>query len=129
LLSKLKGMKLNHFALSVHDVEAAISQFATLGFAVEGRGKHYSNGVPTAFLNHPGTNVYLELVQVSGQPAPGFLHLAFEVDDLEAKCAELLAGGYEYEAAPFLNERNNTRMAFLRHPAGFIAQLNQVSSR
>ncbi len=119
-------MKLDHLALSVHDVEAAISHFATLGFTVEGRGNHYSNGVPTVFLNHPESNVYLELVQVSGQPAPGFLHLAFEVDDLEAKCAELLVCGYEYEAAPFLNERNTTRMAFMRHPAGFIAQLNQV---
>jgi catechol 2,3-dioxygenase-like lactoylglutathione lyase family enzyme len=119
-------MKLNHLALSVHDTEAAVLHFATLGFVVQGRGKHYSNGVPTAFLNHPGSNVKLELVQASGQPAPGFLHIAFEVDDLDAKCAELLACGYEYEAAPFLNERNNTRMAFLRHPAGFIAQLNQI---
>ncbi len=68
----------------------------------------------------------LELVQVSGQPAPGFLHLAFEVDDLQAKCAELLEAGYEYEAAPFFNERNQTHMAFLRHPAGFIAQFNQL---
>jgi catechol 2,3-dioxygenase-like lactoylglutathione lyase family enzyme len=121
-------MKLNHFALSVHDVEAAITHFATLGFLVEGRGKHYSNGVPTAFLNHPGTNMDLELVQVSGQPAPGFLHLAFEVDDLQSKCAELLEAGYEYEAAPFFNERNQTHMAFLRHPAGFIAQLNQLKN-
>ncbi len=68
----------------------------------------------------------LELVQASGQPAPGFLHLAFEVDDLEDKCAKLLADGYEYEAAPFLNERNNTRMAFMRHPAGLVAQINQI---
>lgn len=120
------AVNLNHLALSVHDLEAAIQHFATLGFAVEGRGKHYSNGTPTAFLSHQSTNAYLELIQVSGQPAPGFMHLAFEVEDLEAKCAELLACGYEYEAAPFLNERNNTRMAFLRHPAGFIAQLNQM---
>jgi catechol 2,3-dioxygenase-like lactoylglutathione lyase family enzyme len=119
-------MKLDHVALSVHDVEAAIAHFATLGFMVEGRGKHYSNGTPTAFLNHPGTNMYLELVQASGQPAPGFLHLAFEVDDLQVKCAELLEAGYEYEMPPFFNERNGTHMAFLRHPAGLIAQINQL---
>jgi catechol 2,3-dioxygenase-like lactoylglutathione lyase family enzyme len=119
-------MKLDHVALSVHDVEAAIAHFATLGFMVEGRGKHYSNGTPTAFLNHPGTNMDLELVQASGQPAPGFLHLAFEVDDLQAKCAELLEAGYEYETPPFFNERNQTHMAFLRHPAGLIAQINQL---
>jgi catechol 2,3-dioxygenase-like lactoylglutathione lyase family enzyme len=118
-------MKMNHVALSVHDVEAGITHFATLGFVVEARGKHYSNGVPTAFINHPGTNMELELVQVSGQPAPGLLHIAFDVDDLQGKCDEMLALGYEYETPPFFNERNKTHMAFLRHPAGFIAQFNQ----
>lgn len=121
-------MKMNHIALSVHDVETAIGQFATLGFVLLGRGKHYSNGTPTAFISHPGTNVNLELVQASGQPAPGLLHLAFEVADLQFKCDELIKAGYEYEAAPFFNERNQTHMAFLRHPAGFIAQFNQLKS-
>lgn len=121
-------MQLNHVALSVHNVEAAIQQFATLGFGLEGHGKHYSNETPTAFLSHLGTNIYLELVQASGQPAPGLLHLAFDVADLQVKCDELIKAGYEYEAAPFFNERNQTHMAFLRHPAGFIAQLNQLKS-
>jgi hypothetical protein len=53
------------------------------------------------------------------------LHTAFVVDDIYAKCAELLEAGYEYETQPFFNERNRTNMAFLRHPAGLIAQINQ----
>ena len=118
-------MKLDHVALSVHDVEAAITHFATLGFVLLFRGKHYSNDMPTAFINHPGTNMNYELVQVSGQPAPGLLHTAFVVEDIHAKCAELLEAGYEYETPPFFNERNRTNMAFLRHPAGLIAQINQ----
>ena len=118
-------MKLDHVALSVHDVEAAISHFATLGFTLRRRGKHYANGMPTAFITNPATNMDLELVQVAGQPAPGFLHLAFVVDDIHAKCAELLETGYEYETKVFFNEGNKTHMAFLRHSAGLIAQINQ----
>jgi catechol 2,3-dioxygenase-like lactoylglutathione lyase family enzyme len=118
-------MKLDHLALSVHDVETAIAQFATLGFTLRRRGKHYANGQPTAFITNPATGVDLELIQVAGQPAPGFLHLAFLVEDIRAKCAELLAQGYAYETEPFFNEGNRTHMAFLRHPAGLIAQINQ----
>jgi lactoylglutathione lyase len=118
-------MKLDHVALSVHDIEAAITHFATLGFSVRRRGKHYANGMPTAFITNPATNMDLELVQVAGQPAPGFLHLAFVVDDIHAKCAELLEAGYAYETEPFFNEGNRTHMAFLRHPAGLIVQINQ----
>lgn len=118
-------MRLDHVALSVHDVEAAIQHFATLGFTLRRRGKHYANGMPTAFITNPATGLDLELIQVAGQPAPGFMHLAFVVDDLGAKCEELLAQGYAYETEPFFNEGNRTHMAFLRHPAGLIAQINQ----
>ncbi len=118
-------MKLDHVALSVHDVEAGLEHFATLGFTLRRRGKHYSNGMPTAFITNPATGMDLELIQVSGQPAPGLLHMAFVVEDLKAKCAELVAQGYTYETEPFFNEAARVHMAFLRHPAGFIAQINQ----
>lgn len=118
-------MKLDHVALAVHDVEAGVEQFATLGFTLKRRGKHYANGMPTAFITNPATGVDLELVQVAGQPAPSFLHLAFVVDDIWAKCAELVAQGYTYDTEPIFNEAARVYMAFLRHPAGFIAQINQ----
>ena len=118
-------MKLDHVALAVHNVEAGIAQFATLGFTLRRRGKHYANGMPTAFITNPATGMDLELIEVAGQPAPGFMHLAFVVTDLQAQCAELLALGYEYETPPFFNEGNRTHMAFLRHPSGLIAQINQ----
>jgi catechol 2,3-dioxygenase-like lactoylglutathione lyase family enzyme len=118
-------MRLDHLALSVHDVEAGIELMSTLGFTLRRRGKHYANGMPTAFITNPATGMDLELIQVAGQPAPGFLHLAFVVEDIRAKCAELLAQGYVYETEPFFNEGNRTHMAFLRHPAGLITQINQ----
>jgi catechol 2,3-dioxygenase-like lactoylglutathione lyase family enzyme len=118
-------MKLDHVALSVHDIEAGLEVFSTLGFELKRRGKHYANGMPTAFITNPATGMDLELIEVSGQPAPGLLHLAFEVTNIAAKCAELLETGYVYEREPFFNEGNRTHMAFLRHPAGLIAQINQ----
>jgi catechol 2,3-dioxygenase-like lactoylglutathione lyase family enzyme len=118
-------VKLDHVALSVDDVEAGIQHFATLGFTLRRRGKHYANGMPTAFVTNPATGVDLELIQVAGQPAPALLHLAFVVDDIQAACAGLLAQGYSYQTEPFFNEAARTHMAFLRHPAGFIAQINQ----
>ena len=121
-------MKLDHVALAVHDVEAGIELFATLGFELKRRGKHYANGMPTAFITNPATSMDLELIQVAGQPAPGFLHLAFEVADLKEKCGELEEAGYVFEREPFFNEGNRTHMAFMRHPAGLIAQINQPES-
>ncbi len=118
-------MKLDHVALSVHDVEAGITLMGTLGFALKRRGKHYANGAPTAFVTNPATGVDLELIQVPGQPAPGFLHMAFVVDDLQATCSDLEAQGYIFETRPFFNEGNRSHMAFLRHPDGLIAQINQ----
>ena len=118
-------MKLDHVALSVHDVEAPLEVFATLGFELRRRGKNFANGMPTAFVTNPATGVDVELIEGAGQPAPGFMHLAFEVADLHAKCAALLEAGYTYLNEPFFNEGNRTHMAFLRHPSGLIAQINQ----
>ena len=118
-------MKLDHVALGVHDVEAGITLMGTLGFTLKRRGKHYSNGAPTAFVTNPATGVDLELIQVPGQPAPGLLHMAFVVDDLQATCADLQSQGYIFETEPFFNEAAKTHMAFLRHPDGLIAQINQ----
>jgi catechol 2,3-dioxygenase-like lactoylglutathione lyase family enzyme len=118
-------VKLDHVALSVHDVEAGLEVFKTLGFELKRRGKHYANAMPTVFITNPATGVDLELIEVAGQPAPGFLHLAFQVEDLNAKCVELEGAGYVFEREPFFNEGNRTHMAFMRHPVGLIAQINQ----
>jgi catechol 2,3-dioxygenase-like lactoylglutathione lyase family enzyme len=118
-------MKLDHVALGIHNVEAGIELFGTLGFTLRRRGKHYANGMPTAFLTNPATGVDVELIEVAGSPAPVFQHLAFVVDDIQATCAELEAKGYVCERQPFFNEAARVHMAFMRHPDGLIAQINQ----
>ena len=118
-------MKLHHVALGIHNVEAGIILYQTLGFVLRGRGKHYANQMPTAFITNPATGVDLELIEVSGMPAPSLLHIAFVVDDIKTTCAKLLGDGYIYEREAFFNENSRTHMAFLRHPDGVVAQINQ----
>ena len=118
-------MKLDHVALGIHNVEAGIILYQTLGFTLRRRGKHYANGMPTAFITNPATGIDLELIEVAGMPAPSLLHLAFVVDDIAAACQKLLEDGYVFEREAFFNEGNRTHMAFLRHPDGVVAQINQ----
>ncbi len=118
-------MKLDHIALSVSKLENGIKLFETIDMPVNRWGKHYSSGASTVFLRNEATGVDVELIENPGQPAPGFLHLAFVVDDIKAKYQDLLAQGYTVEQELFLNEAAKTHMVFLRHPAGIIVQLNQ----
>jgi catechol 2,3-dioxygenase-like lactoylglutathione lyase family enzyme len=118
-------VKLDHVALAVHDIEAGIALMATLGMTLTRRGKHYASGLPIAFVTNPATGVHVELIESPGTPAPTFLHLAFVVDDIQETCAQLQKDGYVFEREPFFNEANRSHMAFLRHPDGLIAQINQ----
>jgi catechol 2,3-dioxygenase-like lactoylglutathione lyase family enzyme len=118
-------MKLDHIALSISSLEDGIKLFETMKMPVNRWGKHYSTGAPTVFLRNEATGVDVELIANPGQPAPGFLHLAFVVDDIHSKYQELLAQGYTVERELFLNEAAKMHMAFLRHPEGIIVQLNQ----
>ncbi len=118
-------MKLDHVALSVANLEDGIKLFETIQMPVSRWGKHYSTGEKTVFLRNEASGVDVELIANPGQPAPGFLHLAFVVEDIQSKYQELLSQGYTIEKELFLNEAAKMHMAFLRHPAGIIVQLNQ----
>ena len=121
-------MKLDHIALSIGNLTDGIKLFETMQMPVNRWGKHYSTGEKTVFLRNEATGVDVELIANPGQPAPGFLHLAFVVEDIESKYQELLSQGYTIEKELFLNEAAKMHMAFLRHPAGIIVQLNQPQS-
>jgi hypothetical protein len=118
-------MKLDHIALSISNLEDGINLFETVDMSVNRWGKHYSTGEKTVFLRNEATGVDVELIANPGQPAPGFLHLAFVVEDIRGKYQELLNQGYSVERELFLNEAAKMHMAFLLHPAGIIVQLNQ----
>jgi methylmalonyl-CoA/ethylmalonyl-CoA epimerase len=56
--------------------------------------------------------------------APGFHHLSFRVDDVDAAAAALRGEGVTLEKAPF-DAAGNLRLAFFRGPDGVLLQLFQ----
>ena len=56
--------------------------------------------------------------------APGFHHLSFRVDDVDAAAAALRGRGGALETEPF-DAPGNLRLAFFRGPGGVLLQLFQ----
>ena len=100
-------MRLEHANLSVRDLDAAV-RFVTAAFpAFHVRREGFHNG--RRWL-HVGTDdTYLALNEATAVPAeawepysgkPGLNHLGYEVDDVEALRARLVAAGFEESTVP-----------------------------
>ncbi|HAD24652.1 MAG TPA: methylmalonyl-CoA epimerase [Alphaproteobacteria bacterium] len=95
--------RLNHVAIAVQDVEAAAKIYQeTLGATVSEKVAQPDHGVWTIFVELPNTKI--ELLEPLGDNSPiaGFLknnpkggmhHLCYEVEDIEAACAQMRAQG------------------------------------
>ncbi len=115
----------HHIALRALDVEA-MKQFYThvLGFPV--RGEIAGRGIE--FIDIGGTTIELMAAAEDASAAPdhtrGFVHLAWEVDDLDATVAELQAKGIELSVGGISDIRN----AFFSDPDGNRLELFQSPS-
>ena len=100
-------LRLEHANLSVRDVDAAV-RFVTAAFPdFRVRREGFRNG--RRWL-HVGTDdTYLALNEATAVPAeawepysgkPGLNHLGYEVDDVEALRARLVAAGFEESTVP-----------------------------
>lgn len=73
----------------------------------------------------PGIELWYE------RPFKGFdndrLHVAFEVEDVEAEVRELRTRGVSVEQEPF--RKGHEVIAFLRDPDGYLIELNEDTSR
>lgn len=95
--------RLNHVAIAVQDVEAAAKIYQeTLGATVSEKVAQPDHGVWTIFVELPNTKI--ELLEPLGDNSPiaGFLknnpkggmhHLCYEVEDINAACAQMRAQG------------------------------------
>jgi methylmalonyl-CoA/ethylmalonyl-CoA epimerase len=95
--------RLNHVAIAVPDLEAAVAQYRdTLGAAVSPAVDQPDHGVTTVFIELPNTKI--ELLHPLGESSPiqGFLeshpnggihHLCYEVEDIVAARDRLVAAG------------------------------------
>lgn len=95
--------RLNHVAIAVPDLGAAVAQYRdTLGAGVGAPLDQPDHGVTVVFIDLPNTKI--ELLHPLGQaspiaaflaknPAGGIHHLCYEVDDIAAARDRLLAAG------------------------------------
>ena len=132
--------RLDHIAIAVPDMEAAISRFVDdLGIELAGREDVPTESTSTAFLPIDGTKI--ELIHPIGGEGPvaaylekrggGLHHLCFETDDIESDMATLQAKGYRFLSDAPKPGAHGTRVAFI-HPkscGGVLIELAEHPSR
>lgn len=83
--------RIDHFALDVPDLEAAIARFTgTLGLRLIRRGTVGRTGSAMAMIGD-GTGMKIELIATPGIATPTLAHIAFRSDDVVADAAGVQA--------------------------------------
>ena len=132
-------MKINHLAIAVPDLEAALGFYRdALGLPLQQVEAVEREGVKVAFL--PLGESHIELVQPTREDTgiakwvnkhgAGMHHVCVEVNDIDAKLAELAAKGIELINPQAITRDNGTRYAFI-HPRsafGVLVELYEVKS-
>jgi catechol 2,3-dioxygenase-like lactoylglutathione lyase family enzyme len=141
------GMHMDHINLVVRDLDRMRSFFQRLGFEVEARDRLSGlwisrivglEGVEAEYVKLvlPGDRVRLELIRYD-QPAyhdgegtgeahqPGFRHLAFEVDDLDAQVKALSDAGVDWVGHPETYAQTGKRLVYFRGPENVLLELAQ----
>jgi len=95
--------KLNHVAIAVNDLEAAVGLYRdTLGAKVSDAVDQPDHGVVTVFVELPNTKIELLYPLGDNSPIQGFLdknasggipHICYEVEDIHAAKDKLVADG------------------------------------
>ena len=132
--------RLDHIAIAVPDMEAAISRFVDdLGIELAGREDVPTESTSTAFLPIDGTKIEL-IHPIDGEgPVAAYLekrggglhHLCFETDDIESDMSKLKAKGYRFLSDAPKPGAHGTRVAFI-HPkscGGVLIELAEHPSR
>lgn len=122
--------KLLHTRLRVNDVERTVKFYEqALGLTVSRR--HTSpRGAQLVFLATPNSEEEIELCQMPAgaspavQVQPDLMHLAFEVENLEAFAAELTQKGFALSDGPTVTGSGSV-IAFIDAPEGYEVELIQ----
>jgi lactoylglutathione lyase len=120
--------KLLHTRMRVNDLERTVKFYEdALGLTVTRR--HTSpRGAQLAFIGTPNSDEEIEICQLANSPSvevqPDLMHLAFEVDNLEAFAAELARKGYPLSDGP-TKTGSNSYIAFVDAPEGYEVELIQ----
>lgn len=116
----------HHVAISTHDLSRLRAFYVeTLGLPVVGGFPGYE----IVFIGAGGTAI--ELMEEAGLSrdgdGSGWVHLAWEVENVDDAYADLMARGVPFDVAPedFPPEAPTTRIAFFRDPDGNSIELIQ----
>ncbi|WP_068082802.1 methylmalonyl-CoA epimerase [Polycladidibacter stylochi] len=128
--------KLNHVAIAVRDMEAALKVYRdTLGGDVSEKVAQPDHGVSTVFVNLPNTKI--ELLEPLGDNSPinkfleknsagGIHHICYEVEDILAARDQLVAQGARIlgDGEPKIGAHGKP-VLFL-HPKDFLGTLTEL---
>lgn len=136
-MNDVSGMRLHHVGYVVRDLDAAAAVYRALGFEV---------GTPFAIPEqhiiavtiHAGSG-WVELIQPTDPEGPiaaymakkgeGVHHVAFQVEDIEVKLAELKAAGVQLIDEVPRTGAHDWRIAFIHPKAcnGVLTEIVQVT--
>ncbi len=123
--------KLLHTRMRVNDLARTVKFYQdALGLKLS-RQHTSPRGAQLAFLQTPNSDEEIEICQMPpGAPAvqvqPDLMHLAFEVDNLEAFAAELKKKGFALSDGP-TQTGSGSVIAFIDAPEGYEVELIQRS--
>jgi len=121
--------KLLHTRMRVNDLAATVKFYQeALGLTLS-RQHTSPRGAQLAFLATPNSDEEIEICQMppGAEPVkvqPDLVHLAFEVDDLEAFAAQLKTKGYALSDGP-TKTSSGSIIAFIDAPEGYEVELIQ----
>lgn len=130
-------VRIEHVAIAVPDLEAAISTFASiLGLPVSGRETVESEQVNVAFFDLGTTRIELLEPTADESPVgkfldrrgPGLHHIALDVDDIDAALERCRTAGIDTVGAAPRTGGGGRRVAFL-HPGSTGGTLLELSQR
>ena len=118
--------QVEHIAIVVHDLDAALRVYRdTLGLSLLGVEDVPAEKVKVAFLQLPGSQGHIELVQPTDaetgiarfldKRGEGIHHICFGVTDIAAAMAQLTAGGMQIIEQEARVGRHGQKYAFV-HP-------------
>ena len=122
--------KLLHTRMRLDDVERSVQFYKDALGLMEVRRGVSPRGAKIVFLKAPDSEEEIELCQLPDSPAvqvqPDLMHLAFEVDDLEAFAAAAAKKGYPLSDGPTKTSSGST-IAFIDAPEGYEIELIERS--
>jgi lactoylglutathione lyase len=119
--------KLLHTRMRVNDIERTV-KFYEQALGLTASRRHTSpRGAQLVFLATPNSEEEIEICQMpAGAPAvqvqPDLMHLAFEVDNLDAFAAELKKKGFALSDGP-TKTGSGSVIAFIDAPEGYEVEL------